>query len=87
MKDDHLNEPDPLERILRSMTNADDLRALALFMAEKAMNDFKRVCEGLSDDDLRKGILDGSLGVKCKALSDSEFDATMRRWLIEKGYL
>lgn len=87
MNDDHLNEPDPLERVLRSITNADDLRALTLYMTEKALDDFKRVCVGLSNGELKAGILDGSLSKKCKELSQSEFDATMRRWLIQHGYL
>lgn len=87
MKDDHLNEPDPLERILRGMTNADDLRELTIYMTVKSLDDFKRVCVGLSNEELKTGILDGSLTEKCKQLSLSEFDETMRRWFITHGYL
>jgi hypothetical protein len=87
MKDDHLNEPDPLERVLRGITNADDLRELTKHMATKAIECFTRVCSNLSSDELDQGLADGSIREKAVKLSDAEFDVVLRRWLIEHGYL
>lgn len=81
------DEPDPLERILRSITDPEHLRELTLYMSERALDIFTEVCKGLTDAEVRQGVLDGTLRATVHRIAHENFDATMRRWLIEKGYL
>jgi hypothetical protein len=87
MNDDYLNEADPLERILRGMTNADDLKELTLHMSTQAIDCYARVCSGLTSEELQAGITNGTIATKVKQLVDDEFEVTMRRWLAAHGYL
>lgn len=78
---------DHLERVLRSMTNADDLRELTLHMSERAMACFKEVADSKIGTALDEALRDGSLQTEAIQLSKDRFDEEMRRWLIAHGYL
>jgi hypothetical protein len=81
------DEPDPLERIMLSMTDAEDLKALTIHMTTRAIEYFSDLARSLSEDELRRQSEDGSLLAEAKRLSEVHFDEDMRRWFIAHGYL
>lgn len=78
---------DPLERVLRSITDADHLRQLVLDSTQHGLDTMKAMSEAMSEDELRAGLEDGSFQEKVvKAVHDGT-EEFIRRWLIKYGYL
>lgn len=78
---------DPLERVMRSITNADHLRQLILDSTENGIDTMKKMADELPEEELRAMLIDGSFHVLVlKAVEDGTEDF-LRRWLIKYGYL
>ena len=78
---------DPLERVLRSITDADHLRQLVLDSTEHALNTMKAMSEEMSEEELRAGFEDGSFQKKVEQTVHDGTEEFIRRWLIKYGYL
>jgi len=78
---------DPLERVLRSITNADHLRQLVLDSTDNAFAIMKKMSKELPEEELCAGLEDGSFQLKVEKAVRDQTEDFIRRWLIKYGYL
>lgn len=78
---------DPLERVLRSITDADHLRQLVLDSTDNAFAIMKRMSKELPEEELQAQLEDGSFQLKVEKAVRDQTEDFIRRWLIKYGYL
>lgn len=78
---------DPLERVLRSITDADHLRQLVLDSTANAFAIMKQMSKELPEEELIAGLDDGLFQLKVEKAVRDQTEDFIRRWLIKYGYL
>ena len=81
------DEPDDLERVMRSITDPDALRQLTVDMTDIGLGIFQEMLKGCTTEQANDRDYMDRLTDRAKQKTRDDMPMNIRRWLIKHGYL